>query len=148
MGRSTFGSWCIEFLMSKSDIEVKAVSAAYFALKKQGYVSAIDVFMGMGILSKEDHDSWRFGRVPYLEKVVQSNLSKISQVMKSFRIWSAEQELKPSETVYRKWGKGSKHDLRFSKTGNPKIEKAYRTHYVSPKLGDKKIELSSTSKSA
>ena len=75
-----------------------------------------------------------------MEKVVRANLSKISQAMKAFRLWSAEQGLKPSETVYRKWGKGNKRDLRFSKTGNPQIEKAYRTHYVSLKLRDHKRE--------
>ena len=29
-------------------------------------------------------------------------------------------------------------DLRFSKSGNPGIEKAYRTHYVSPALSKRK----------
>jgi hypothetical protein len=30
--------------------------------------------------------------------------------------------------------------LRFSRSGNPNIEAAYRTHWVSPKLSEKKRE--------
>lgn len=41
-----------------------------------------------------------------------------------------KKNLKPSETVYKKWGKGNKIFLRFSKTGSPKIEEAYSTHFV------------------
>jgi hypothetical protein len=39
--------------------------------------------------------------------------------------------LKPSNTVYHKWGKGGKRILlRFSKTGAPALEAAYSRHYV------------------
>jgi hypothetical protein len=31
-----------------------------------------------------------------------------------------------------RWGKGPKQRLRFTKTGDPKIEKAYTTHFVWP----------------
>jgi hypothetical protein len=30
--------------------------------------------------------------------------------------------------------------LQFSKSGDPKIEKSYRTHYVSPALGEQKLQ--------
>ncbi|MCP5110227.1 MAG: DUF2293 domain-containing protein, partial [bacterium] len=41
-------------------------------------------------------------------------------------------------TFYRKYGRGVKVKLRFSKSGKPVIEKAYRTHYVSPELSEAK----------
>jgi hypothetical protein len=120
--------------MAVHSIENRAISAAYQALKNHNYVSPIDVLLGMGILSSKNLEDWRFGKVPYLEKVVQSNLQKISAAMKAFRIWSEDQGLYPSETIYRKWGKDCKDNLCFSKSGDYKIEKAYRTHYVSSKL--------------
>ena len=36
----------------------------------------------------------------------------------------------PSLTVYNKYGKGSKQKLRFSKSGDFNIEKAYSTHFL------------------
>jgi hypothetical protein len=38
---------------------------------------------------------------------------------------------KASFTAYKKWGKGNKVDLRFSKSGDANIEKFYSTHFVS-----------------
>ena len=39
-------------------------------------------------------------------------------------------KLKPSKTVYVSWGKGGKQRLQFSKSGHPRIEEAYATHFV------------------
>jgi hypothetical protein len=41
-------------------------------------------------------------------------------------------DLKPSLTVYKRWTKGSRPLLRFSKTGDHNIEAAYSRHFVSP----------------
>jgi len=38
--------------------------------------------------------------------------------------------LVPSLTVYNKYGKGPKHRLQFSKSGDFNIEKAYSTHFL------------------
>jgi hypothetical protein len=42
-------------------------------------------------------------------------------------------DLKPSLTVYKRWTKGSRPLLWFSKTGDHKIEQAYARHFVSPR---------------
>jgi hypothetical protein len=42
-------------------------------------------------------------------------------------------DLKPSATVYKRWTKGSRPLLRFSKTGDHNIEAAYARHFVSPR---------------
>jgi hypothetical protein len=44
--------------------------------------------------------------------------------------YAAKQGLKPSWTDYRKWGKGGNIRLRFSKSGDASIERAYATHFV------------------
>jgi hypothetical protein len=110
----------------------RVVSAAEAALAKQQYVSAIDVLTRMGSLEAEHLLQWRRGRIHYLERVIHLNLSRLNAAMKLCREWATARGLKPSETQYRRWGKGPKPDLRFSKSGDPTMEKCYRTHYVMP----------------
>jgi len=56
--------------------------------------------------------------------------------------WTARAKgLKPSETRYVRHVRSGTMDLRFSKYRDPGIEKNYRTHYVSPKLSERKREL-------
>ncbi len=38
-------------------------------------------------------------------------------------------------TAYMRWGKGPKQRLQFTKTGDPKLEEAYATHFVWPGKG-------------
>jgi hypothetical protein len=72
--------------------------------------------------------------VSCLERVIKVNLARISFIMKSARRMCMARGLKPSFTGYRSWGKGQKKALRFSKSGNPHIEQAYATHFVSSRL--------------
>ena len=103
--------------------------AAGKAVSQRGYATAIDVFIGLGWLSQKDLLSWKRGEIPFLERVVTANLSRISRAMKEFRVWAVKAQLKPSTTVY----KHKSHTLRFSKSGHEGIEAAYRTHFVLPK---------------
>ena len=114
--------------------------AAEATLKHQHYVRPIDVLLGIGLLQTTTYQDWRRGRIPYLEQVIQGNLGKISFAMKCFRSWAQGAGLKASPTAYVVKTRGSKRDLRFSKSGDPKIEEAYRTHYTSPLLSEKKQE--------
>ena len=70
------------------------------------------------------------GRVAYLEKVCKTNLNKLTVALDELRKYAQENNLKPSRTVYMKWGKGRKTQLRFSKTNNSRIEETYSTHFV------------------
>src|SRR5260221_210021 len=58
------------------------------------------------------------------------------------RSWAAARGLRASETAYVRWTKGQRPPLRFSKSGNARIEKAYRTHWVSRQLSVEKHERS------
>jgi hypothetical protein len=60
--------------------------------------------------------------------------------MAMFRQWALEKGLKPSETGYVRRSRTGTVDLRFSQSGDPAIEKNYRTHYVSPALSERKQE--------
>jgi hypothetical protein len=85
-------------------------------------------------------ESWRKGRIDFLERAILANLKKISQSMAMFRQWELEKGLKPSETPYVRSTRTGTVDLQFSKSGDPAIEKNYRTHYVSPILSESKQE--------
>ena len=107
-------------------------AAGSAALAKNGYVTAIDVLLGTEWLRPEKVEDWRRGRVPYLEQVIVAGLPKISAAMRVFRSWTESTGLRPSETVYVSWTKDRRR-LRFSKSGNPDIERAYSTHWLPPK---------------
>lgn len=95
-------------------------------VSKKSYVSTIDLFLGIGWLTQDNLSDWKTGKIPYLERVVTTNLKKISRALKEFRSWAAHAKLKASITVY----KHKSCRLRFSKSGNPNIETAYSTHFV------------------
>jgi len=123
---------------NQSKLESRVHRSAEAALSRQQYVSAIDVLCGMGLLASAQVDSWRKGRLDFLERVIQGNLKKISSSMAIFRRWAREKGLKPSETQYMRHSRTGTVVLQFSKSGDPGIEKSYRTHFVSPKLSEKK----------
>ncbi|MDP2999703.1 MAG: DUF2293 domain-containing protein [Bryobacterales bacterium] len=119
-------------------MERRVIRAAEDALHQHQYVSAIDVLCGMEMLAPASVDAWRRGRVDFLERVMRGNLRKITAAMTTFRRWAREKGLRPSETRYVRRTRGGTVDLRFSKSGDPAIEKNYRTHYVSPVLSERK----------
>src|SRR5437868_10168595 len=117
----------------------RVVKAAEASLAAQHYVSPVDVLVGIGWLDPGAEKRWRQGQIDCLEGAVQTNLPRISEAMKLFRSWASDKGLLASETDYvaRTPQRGR---LRFSRSGNPMIEKLYRTHWVSPALPEKKRE--------
>jgi hypothetical protein len=115
----------------------RAVSAI---LQSSNFVAPAELLMRMERLSKTHHEDWRFGRVPYLERVCVGSLSKLSDILRILQHHATAMGLKPSHTVYHKWGKGGKRILlRFSKFGDANVEAAYSRHYVAakrPERGD------------
>jgi len=114
-------------------LQDRVVRAAEAALAERKVVGPIDVLIGIGWLSLSEVDSWRQGRIPYLEAAARANLSKLSAAMKYFRGWARDRGLRPSETAYVARTR-DRRSLRFSKSGAPQIERAYRTRWVSPDL--------------
>ena len=131
--------------MIPEESKANALAAADRCLKAKGYISMVDVLMEMGKLTREDHERWRFRQVPYLERVVQGSLTQLDLIVRAVRSNSLHGGLKPSRTVYTSWGKGRRQPLRFTKTGNPFLEEAYSTHYVSPALRAAKAAAAETS---
>jgi hypothetical protein len=109
-----------------------AIAGAVAAiLKTDPIVTPVEVLLRLERIKKQQLEDWRFGRVPYLERVCAGNLSKLSIILRILDRHARAIGLKPSQTVYHKWGKRGKHIiLRFSKSGAPALEAAYSRHYV------------------
>lgn len=103
-------------------------------LKLSNVITPIDVFIQIGNLTKENYEKWRFKKIPYLERVIECNLSAINRKLRILKYHAVEVGLKPSKTVYKSWGKTEKIFLRFSKTGNELIEDIFSTHYIHPDI--------------
>jgi hypothetical protein len=101
-------------------------------LAKGNVVAPVDVLVHIDILSASDLEAWRFGRVPYLERVIHCNLTRLGRLLRILRMHAHDLKLVPSTTAYMRWGKGPKRRLRFSKTGDSGVEEAYARHFVWP----------------
>jgi len=116
--------------LNRKQLRSKLGTVTSELLKEKGYISFVDVFMKLGYLDPKNYENWRMKRIPYLERVIKVNPSKINFIMKTVRRSCFNGNLIPSWTGYKSWEKGRKVDLRFSKTGEPDIEKSYATHFV------------------
>ena len=127
--------------MNNKELIGKVNAAMYRQCRDRGYAAPVDVLMEIGYLSKKDYENWRYGRVSHLERVCTANLSKLSTVMHQMRVYAKKAGLKPSFCCYKQWGvkkKGGQGrkpviQLRFSKSGQPEIERWYATHFVDTK---------------
>jgi hypothetical protein len=125
--------------MTDRGIEDRVARAAEAAHADREFVAPVDVLMGVGWLQPGVVDRWRQGRVEYLEAAAQVDPSKLSAAMAAFRRWTERHGLQPSETDYVARTRDRRR-LRFTSTGDPAIERAYSTHWVSPELSERKRE--------
>jgi hypothetical protein len=111
---------------------VRAVDAL---LARGKVVAPVDVLVSMDLLTADRLQAWRRGELPYLERVIDCNLPRLSRLLRILRFIAHDLNLQPSPTVYLRQGKGGRLPLRFSKSGDPKLEQAYSTHFVWPGNG-------------
>ena len=117
--------------MNEKELIGKVHSSVYHQCQRRGYAAPVDVLMDIGVLPKQKYEDWRFGKVDYLERVCTVNLRKLSFIMHQMRVYAQKTGLKPSFCYYKRWGvkkkTGQGHKpvipLRFSKSGNPEVEK-------------------------
>lgn len=123
--------------MNRAKLADRVARAAEAALAEQDYVAPVDVLVGIGWLDFGALKRWRQGQIDCLERAVQVGLPRISEAMKLFRSWARAKGLYESETQYLARSP-QRRPLRFSVGGKPTIERAYRTHWVSPALSERK----------
>ena len=79
--------------MNDGELTAKVNSAMYHQCRARGYAAPVDVLMDIGVLPKEKHEDWRFGRVQYLEAVCTVNLQKLSLIMHQMRVYAQKNHL-------------------------------------------------------
>jgi hypothetical protein len=125
--------------MTSSTLDDRVIRAAEAALDDQGYVSVLDVLLGLGWLTGSHVDRWRQGRVECLEEMIQTRADRQAAAMRALLGWVAERGLTPSESEYVARTRDHRR-LRFSVSGEPEIERTYRTHWFSPDISARKVE--------
>jgi hypothetical protein len=104
-------------------------------------LSRLDVLVRIGWLAPDDLEAWRFGRVPYLERAIRCNLTRLSRFLRILGFHCHDLNLTASHTAYVKWGKGKRTPLRFTKTGDAALERIYGRHFVWPGKGPFQLPL-------
>ncbi len=113
--------------------------AAEASLAVQAYVSPIDVLIGIRWLDPGALQRWRQGQIDCLESAIQTPLPHISEALTLFRSWAVNKGLSAGKTQYVA-RTPQRQTLRFSQSGDPAIERLYRTHWVSSELSPKQRE--------
>lgn len=123
--------------MNENETMSAVSNSVHQQIMKNGYATTVQVLLGLHILSKDDFEKWRIGRVDYLERVCKVNLSRLKFILRTMQEYGKTQGLKKSFTYYKRWGSKGKDSvkLRFSKSGNETVEMTYATHLVKNKEG-------------
>jgi hypothetical protein len=73
----------------------RIVCAVDAILARGKVVAPVDVLIGMHLLTPERLEDWRRGRVPYLEKVILCNLTRLSRLLRILRFHAHDLKLVP-----------------------------------------------------
>ena len=71
--------------MNNTDLEKNIKRIISELSDEKGYICSIDVLLGLNYLAKTDYEKWRNGQIEYLEKICQTNLSKLTAVNQIIR---------------------------------------------------------------
>lgn len=121
------------------DLERRVVCAAEAALAERQVVSPVDVLVTLGWLAASHIAAWRQGRIDTLEEALPVSPAKLSAALLLFEQWAHRRGLVANETAYVA-RTADRRTLRFSESGDPDAERAYRTHWLSPELSARERE--------
>jgi len=122
---------------NRRPLEGRVVEAAETALAVEEVVSPLDLLGGIGWVDAGTVDRWRQGRIDCLEAAIQTNPARLAEALELFRSWATRKGLIASETQYVARAP-QRQTLRFSRSGDAAVERAYRTHWLSPDLSGAK----------
>src|SRR5450755_1713829 len=96
---------------NRQTLEERVTQAAEAALADHDYVSVIDVLTGIRLLEPVHVESWRKGRIPFLESMIQGSAEKVRRAFSLYGDWVREKGLRPSDTPYVRSGRDGTVDL-------------------------------------
>ncbi|MEU4623188.1 DUF2293 domain-containing protein [Actinoplanes sp. NPDC023801] len=110
-------------------LERRVMTAAEQALSRQRHVSPLDVLTGLGWIPAGRVTDWRQARAPHLEAVAAVSADRLADALEIFHRWVGSRDLRPGEVEYLAATR-DRRPLRFTATGEPGRERAYRTHWM------------------
>ena len=105
------------------------MTAAEEALRRQKFVSAVDVCMGIGWLPATLVTDWRQGRVDSLEEVLPVQADRVAEVLEYLQRWAKGRGLTATETEYIAATR-DRRQLRFTRVGDPAAERECRVAWA------------------
>ena len=118
---------------NRTPLPDRIAAAAETALVEQHFVSPVGVLLGIGWLDPNLTREWQQGRIVSLEETLQTKPERILEALDSIEAWVAEKGLVASEAEYIA-RTPQRQVLRFSRSGDPALERRYRTHWISSAL--------------
>ena len=124
--------------MSRS-VKARVTTAAAEALARQGFVTPVDVCLGLGWLHASNVDDWRHGRVDDLEYFLPVHGDRITELIVCLDSWARERGLERTEAEYLSATR-NRRPLRFFAGAPEVLEAAWRTRWISRDLPAQKRE--------
>jgi hypothetical protein len=114
----------------------RVTAVASQTLQREGFVTAVDLFVGLGWLALTHVDSWRQGRLASLESMLPVDSTRVADALDLFRRW-AEAEGLTAEEVWRLSSARDHRQLQYSQQGDPAAERAWATSWLARDLPPK-----------
>ncbi|MCP2163637.1 DUF2293 domain-containing protein [Goodfellowiella coeruleoviolacea] len=117
----------------QSKLERRVVAAAEAQLARSKFVSPVALVASLGWLPGRVVEQWQQGRVEHLESAAAVSPDKLALALEHFHHWARARHLEPTETPYVAATR-DRRPLRFTAAGAEAVERAWRTHWLSPGL--------------
>ena len=124
---------------AQRSLNSRVIAAAEQALARQGFVTPIDVCLGLGWLRNSNVDDWRHGRADDLEEFLPVHDDRLIDIHVYLHDWATAHGLQRTAAEYVSATR-ARRELRFLRDGHPVEEAAWRARWVSPDLDDRKRE--------
>jgi hypothetical protein len=121
---------------SSRALSERVAEAAERVLSLQAHVSVLEVFLGIGWIDPGTVKRWQWGEIEHLETAIQTRPERVSEAIMLLQSWAAAKGLVASETPYVA-RRSQRQPLRFSRSGGPEREQAYRTHWISGAVSER-----------
>ncbi len=108
-------------------------------MTRQRFVAPVDVLTGLGWLAGAQLETWRQGRVSDLSTLLPVPAERLAESLEYLQGWAGRQGLVPSEITYLAAAR-DRRPLRFTRNGDPVLERACRTHWVAADLPEPQRE--------
>jgi hypothetical protein len=120
----------------------RVIGAAEAALKADGSVGPLELFLHMSLLQPCHFEGWRTGNEHYrvLEEWIQVGPEKFEKTLRIFGEWVQARGLRPIEVPYTRRTPAGLEPLQVTADGNAAGEKLYRTHYAPADLTERRTK--------